>query len=250
MASRLDKKVALVTGGSRGIGRAICTALAREGAAVIVNYRSDEEAAQGTLEELLRHGGGHGLVKADVGSYEEVRAMMGRVESEHGRLDVLVNNAGVHRGGRVQHLAVEDWDLVLRTHLYGSFYCAKEAVSLMRTAGGGRIVNVVSVVGARGFPGDTAYASAKAGMIGMTRSLALELVRYGILVNAVAPGYVATGMTEDLSEDGSREALQNMVPMGRPAEPEEVASFVLFLSGPEASYVTGATYAVDGGILA
>ncbi len=175
--------------------------------------------------------------------------MMGRVESEHGRLDVLVNNAGVHRGGRVQHLAVEDWDLVLRTHLYGSFYCAKEAVPLMRAAGGGRIVNVVSVVGARGFPGDSAYASAKAGMIGMTRSLALELVRYGILVNAVAPGYVATGMTEDLSEEG-REALQNMVPMGRPAEPEEVASLVLFLSGPEASYVTGATYAVDGGILA
>ncbi len=249
MASRLDKKVALVTGGSRGIGRAICVALAREGAAVIVNYHSDEEAAQSTLEELLRHGGGHGLVKADVGSYEEVRAMMGRVESEHGRLDVLVNNAGVHRGGRVQHLAVEDWDLVLRTHLYGSFYCAKEAVPLMRAAGGGRIVNVVSVVGARGFPGDTAYASAKAGMIGMTRSLALELVRYGILVNAVAPGYVATGMTEDLSEEG-REALQNMVPMGRPAEPEEVASLVLFLSGPEASYVTGTTYAVDGGILA
>ena len=249
MASQLDKKVALVTGGSRGIGRAICVALAREGAAVIVNYHSDEEAAQSTLEELLRHGGGHGLVKADVGSYEEVRAMMGRVESEHGRLDVLVNNAGVHRGGRVQHLAVEDWDLVLRTHLYGSFYCAKEAVPLMRAAGGGRIVNVVSVVGARGFPGDTAYASAKAGMIGMTRSLALELVRYRILVNAVAPGYVATGMTEDLSEEG-REALQNMVPMGRPAEPEEVASLVLFLSGPEASYVTGTTYAVDGGILA
>ncbi len=135
MASRLDKKVALVTGGSRGIGRAICAALAREGAAVIVNYHSDEEAAQSTLEELLRHGGGHGLVKADVGSYEEVRAMMGRVESEHGRLDVLVNNAGVHRGGRVQHLAVEDWDLVLRTHLYGSFYYAKEAVPLMRAAG-------------------------------------------------------------------------------------------------------------------
>ena len=249
MASRLDNKVVLVTGGSRGIGRAICAALAREGATVIVNYHSDEEAVQSTLEEPLKHGGGHGLVKADVGSYEEVRAMMGRVESEHGRLDVLVNNAGVHRGGRVQHLAVEDWDLVLRTHLYGSFYCAKEAVALMRAAGGGRIVNVVSVVGARGFPGDSAYASAKAGMIGMTRSLALELVRYGILVNAVAPGYVATGMTEDLSEEG-REALQNMVPMGRPAEPEEVASLVLFLSGPEASYVTGATYAVDGGILA
>ena len=249
MASRLDNKVALVTGGSRGIGRAICAALAREGAAVIVNYHSDEEAAQSTLEELLRHGGGHGLVKADVGSYEEVRAMMGRVESEHGRLDVLANNAGVHRGGRVQHLSVEDWDLVLRTHLYGSFYCVKEAVPLMRAAGGGRIVNVVSVVGARGFPGDSAYASAKAGMIGLTRSLALEFVRYGILVNAVAPGYVATGMTEDLSEEG-REALQNMVPMGRPAEPEEVASLVSFLSGPEASYVTGATYAVDGGILA
>ena len=249
MASRLDKKVALVTGGSRGIGRAVCAALAREGRTVIVNFRSDEEAAQSTLEELLGHGGEHSLIKADVGSYEEVRAMMERVESKHGHLDVLVNNAGVHRGGRIQHLAVEDWDLVLRTHLYGSFYCAKEAVSLMRTAGGGRIVNVVSVVGVRGFPGDSAYASAKAGMIGMTRSLALELVRYGILVNAVAPGYVATGMTEDLSEEG-REALQNMVPMGRPAEPEEVASLVLFLSGPEASYVTGATYAVDGGILA
>lgn len=216
---------------------------------MIVNYRSDEEAAKSTLEELLRHGGGHSLVKADVGSYEEVRAMMGQVESEHGHLDVLVNNAGVHRGGRVQHLAVEDWDLVLRTHLYGSFYCAKEAVPLMRAAGGGRIVNVVSVVGARGFPGDSAYASAKAGMIGLTRSLALELVKYGILVNAVAPGYVATEMTEELSEEG-REALQNMVPIGRPAEPEEVASLVSFLSGPEASYITGATYAVDGGILA
>jgi 3-oxoacyl-[acyl-carrier protein] reductase len=249
MASRLDKKVALVTGGSRGIGRAVCAALAREGAAVIVNYRSDEEAAKSTLEELLGHGGEHGLVKADVGSYEEVQSMMERVESEHGHLDVLVNNAGVHRGGRVQHLTVEDWDLVLRTHLYGSFYCAKEAVPLMRAVGGGRIVNVVSVVGARGFPGDSAYASAKAGMIGMTRSLALELVKYGILVNAVAPGYVATEMTEDLSEEG-REALQNMVPMGHPAEPEEVASLVSFLSGPEASYITGATYAVDGGILA
>ncbi len=155
MALRLDGKVALVTGGSRGIGRAVCARLAREGASVIVNYRSDEEAAESTLEEISGHGGEHALVKADVSSYEEVQAMMGRAESERGRLDVLVNNAGVHRGGRVQHLSVEDWDLVLRTHLYGSFYCAKEAVPLMRAAGGGRIINVVSVVGIRGFPGDS-----------------------------------------------------------------------------------------------
>ncbi len=183
------------------------------------------------------------------GSYDEVGTMMERVESGYGRLDVLVNNAGVHCGGRIQHLPVEDWDLVLRTHLYGSFHCAKAAVPLMRTAGGGSIVNVISVVGVRGFPGDVAYSSAKAGMIGMTKSLALELVRYGIRVNAVAPGFVATEMTEALSEEGS-EAVQSMVPMGRPAEPEEVAGVVSFLSGPEASYVTGATYAVDGGVLA
>jgi 3-oxoacyl-[acyl-carrier protein] reductase len=236
---------AVVTGASRGIGTAVAQTLAGLGAAVAVVYRSDEEAAAKVVAGIEADGGRAIALRCDVTSLPDVDELFRRVESEYGPPGVLVNNAGIHRGGRVQSIDPSDWDLVIRTDLTGAFYCARRAVPGMIERQWGRIVNVSSTVGIKGFPGDCAYAAAKAGLLGLTRAMALELAPAGVLVNALAPGFVDTDMTRVLS-DRALERANRAIPLGRQADPQEIADAVAFLvAGP--GYLTGSTLVLDGG---
>lgn len=246
--SPLDGKVALVTGSARGIGRAIALRLAAEGAAVAVNYATSHEEAGELVDQIARAGGRAVALAADVSDAQDVEALFAAVEQALGTVDILVNNAGVHRGGRVEKLRLEDFDLVVRASLHGSFLCAARAVPRMRATGWGRIIQIASPAALRGFAGDVAYGAAKAGQLGLTRCLAMELAPSRITVNAVVPGYVETAMTASLSPR-SRTAIIDAIPAGRPADPAEIAAAVAHLAAPEAGYITGVTLAVDGGIV-
>lgn len=232
----------LVTGASRGIGAAIARRLDAAGAQVAINYRSDDAAAEQVATELVQPSS---RWRADVADPEQCAALIDGVHAEHGRLDGLVLNAGVWRGGRIDRLDPGDWDLVLATSLSSAFHLARCAVPLMREAGYGRIVAISSVVGLVGFPGDSAYASAKAGLHGMVRSLAKELGSSGITVNAVAPGFIETDMTGEVSGKG-RQHMIDRTWLGRAGEADEIASAVTFLVA-DGSYVTGHVLTVDGG---
>lgn len=243
---KLRGKVALVTGASRGIGRAIALDLAAEGADVALNYLSRAEAAAEVQETIARLGR-HGFpVQADVAVGADVVRMVSQVLAHFGRIDILVNNATLHRGRRIQRLPESDWDTVLDSCLKGTYHCCQQVVPHMIERRSGRIISISSFVGHIGWPGDTAYGTAKAGLLGFTRSLAKEVAPFNITANVVMPGYVRTDMTVALTPKNIEQMLQ-LVPLGRAGAPEEVAEVVTFLAS-RAAYVTGAVYTVDGGI--
>jgi 3-oxoacyl-[acyl-carrier protein] reductase len=241
--------VALVTGGSGGIGRACAEALADAGMAVAVGYRSDEVGAKEAVTAIEAAGGRAEAIRIDVAEDAEVEEAFDRVEGSLAQIGVLVNAAGISIDGLAVRYATEDWQRTLDTNLSGAFRCARRAIRPMLRARWGRIVNVSSAVALRGNPGQAAYAASKAGIVGMTRSLARELGGRGITVNAVCPGVIDTEMTAELPE-AARERLIAETPAGRAGLPAEIASVVRFLASEEASYVNGAVVAVDGGLTA
>jgi len=248
MCGRLEGKVALVTGAARGIGRAIAMRLAAMGARVVVNDLAAEEAIAAAVAEIEAAGGRAMGLRANVTVAAEVAAMVDRVVGELGGLDILVNNAGIARDMLLLRLSEEDWDAVLSTNLKGAYLCARAAARPMIKARWGRIVNISSVVGIAGNAGQANYAAAKAGLIGLTRSLAKELGSRGITVNAVAPGFILTAMTANLPDKVREEAIAR-TPVGRLGQPEDVAAAVGFLCSEEASFITGQVLAVDGGMV-
>ncbi len=247
MSDALAGQVALVTGGSRGIGRAIALRLATAGATVAVNYRDNRAAADETVQSITAAGGRAAAAPFDVGDPDASRVGVQNVVEEHGRLDVLINNAGLAADALLLRLKEEDWERVLRTNLGGVFHCTKAAVRAMVRARYGRIVNLTSVVAEMGNAGQAAYAAAKAGVIGFTKSLAREVAARGITVNAVAPGLVETDMTAGLGDE-QRNFYTNVIPVGRIATPEDVAAAVVFLASPDAAYITGQVLHVNGGL--
>ncbi|ETX08970.1 3-oxoacyl-ACP reductase family protein [Candidatus Entotheonella palauensis] len=242
----LEGKVALVTGASRGIGRAIALDFAAHGADVAVNYANRLDAAETVCTEI--RGMGHRAlpIQADVAEAGDVSRMAKEAVETFGHIDILVNNATLHRGRRVEKLPEPDWDAVIDSCLKGAYHCCQHLVPQMRARGGGRIINISSSVGLIGWPGDTAYGAAKSGLIGFTRSLAKEVAPDGITANVVMPGYIRTDMTAALTPKNIEHML-SLIPLGRAGEPEDVAEVVTFLAAAGA-YVTGAVYVVDGGM--
>ena len=247
MSNETLTRCALVTGGSRGIGRAVCLELARAGFAVAVNYAGNQQAAQETAEACRALGVKAEIFAADVSRPEECARLFEEVLAAFGRVDVLVNNAGVTRDSLILRLSEEDFDKVLDTNLKGAFFCCKAAARPMMKQRFGRIINLTSVVGLRGNPGQTNYSASKAGLIGLTKSLAKELASRGITANAVAPGFIDTDMTRAMPE-AAKAAMNSTIPLGRPGQPEEVARAVAFFASEESGYITGQVLCVDGGM--
>ncbi|MBO8463693.1 MAG: 3-oxoacyl-[acyl-carrier-protein] reductase [Firmicutes bacterium] len=243
----LNRKIALVTGASRGIGREIALTLAGYGATVVVNYNGSKEKAQEVVQEIKDNGGNAIALQASVSKSEEVEAMIKEVMEQFGRIDILVNNAGITKDNLVMKMSNEDFDAVIDTNLKGTFYCMKQVYRIMLKQKSGRIINISSVTGVMGNAGQVNYAASKAGVIGMTKSLARELASRGITVNAVAPGFIETEMTEVLS-DKVKEAVEGQIPLKRMGQVKDVAEAVAFLASDKASYITGQVLHVDGGM--
>ncbi len=243
----MSGKTAVVTGGSRGIGRAICLELARRGANVVFSYAGNTAAADKTLEELKALGVEARAIQGNVADPAAAKTLIDTAVKELGGIHILVNNAGITRDGLAMAMKEEDFDAVIETNLKGAFLCMKAAIRPMMKARYGRIVNLSSVVALRGNPGQVNYCASKAGLIGMTKSLAKEMGARGITVNAVAPGYISTDMTAALP-DAARDAMLSTIPVGRAGSPEDVAAAVAFLASEEAGYITGQVLSVDGGM--
>lgn len=240
-------KTAVVTGGSRGLGRAVCLELAKGGANVVFCYAGNEAAAKETTAACEALGAKALAVQCDVAKADEVKALMDAAVKEFGRIDILVNNAGITRDGLLMMMKEEDFDAVIAANLKGTFLCMKAVSRIMMKQRYGRIVNLSSVVGLRGNAGQVNYAASKAGVVGMTKSLAKELASRGVTVNAVAPGFIATDMTAAMT-DAAKEATLASIPLQRLGAPEDVAHAVAFLASDEAAYITGQVLCVDGGM--
>lgn len=247
MAELLAGKVAIVTGSSRGIGKASAIALAKEGASVVVNYARSSEAADAVVAELSEIGGEAIALQADVSKADQVDAMIKATMDKFGRIDVLVNNAGITRDTLLLRMKPEDWQAVIDLNLTGVFLCTRAVSKIMLKQRSGRIVNISSVAGLMGNPGQANYSAAKAGVIGFTKTIAKELAPRGVTANVVAPGFIATDMTGDLK---NTEEILKYIPLARYGKPEEVAGLIRFLAAdPAAGYITGQVMNVDGGMV-
>ena len=244
----LTDKVAVVTGGSRGIGRGIALELAKQGAAVVVNYNSSPDAANEVVAAIEAAGGKALAVQANVASLEECGNLIKAATDTYGKIDILINNAGITRDGLIMMMKEDDWDSVIDTNLKSAWNCSKVAAKVMMKKRYGRIINMTSVSGIAGQGGQTNYSASKAGLIGLTKSLAKELAGRNITVNAVAPGFIDTDMTAALGEDMLKK-VDEAVPLGRRGSVEDVASAVVFLASDQAAYITGQVLSVDGGLV-
>ena len=244
---RLEGKRALVTGASRGIGRAIALRLAAEGASVAVNYHSGENEAASVVSEITASGGTAIAFQASVASAEEANRLVDATVEALGGIDILVNNAGITRDNLLMRLSEDDWDAVLDTNLKGAFLCTKAAIRPMLRQRSGRIVNMSSIVAITGNPGQANYTAAKAGLIGFTKTIAREVASRGITVNALAPGFIETQMVEAIPEDLRKQILER-IPLGQFGTPDDVARSVVFLASDDGAYITGQVIGIDGGL--
>lgn len=244
----LENKVALITGGSRGIGRAVASALAEAGARVGITYRRARSEAQAVIDAITTKGGEAIAFQSDASIHSEARDIVEKIVARFGRLDILVNNAGITRDGLLLRMGEEDWDAVIATNLKGVFNFTKAACRHMVNQRSGKIINITSVAGLVGNAGQTNYSASKAGVIGFTKSLAKELGSRNIQVNAVAPGFIETDITSKLTDE-QKKALMKNVPLKRTGKPEDVAAAVCFLASPDSDYMTGQVLCVDGGMV-
>ena len=247
MSFNLEGHVALVSGGSRGIGRGIALRLAGEGVKVGVNYNTGAAQAQEVVEEITSAGGEAIALQADVSDQSQVTDMVGSLLEKWERIDILVNNAGIRKDRLLMRMTTEEWDSAINVNLKGAFFCTKAVLPYMARQRRGRIINMSSVVGVAGNPGQANYSASKAGLIGLTKTVAKEMARRNITANALAPGYIITAMVEELSEELQAQVLAR-VPMGRLGTPADIAGLVAFLCSDEAGYITGQVIRVDGGL--